>query len=245
MKNLSFLVSFFVAIHITFYGYFIITVKNVSSYFDSLGERVEIILFLNDGLTDMEKDNIFNQLRSDEIIERIEYTSKAEALEELKKDGEFEQQIKILDRNPLPDSIDVFLKLKSPEVIKETAEKLRRIEGVEDIYYTIVEAESLSTIEKTILIFKSWFNILYAVLFIFSSLLVSLAIPKKKPGYGVIDALIGTAFGYALLYFFHKEIFSKIFMNLSFLSRKELIIIAGIFIIAGVIVRLPKNVMEK
>lgn len=245
MKNLSLLGIFFIASAIVFCGVGILTVKNLTSYLGMLGERVEIVVFLNGSVTEDGKKALLEKINGMDIVEKTKYTSEAEALEDFRRYNEFSDQIKILDRNPLPATIDVYLKIKSPEAIKNTASEFRNMDGVEDVYSTSSEAENLVLIERIFNNIALWHRLIFAVFFLISAACLSMAVPKKKIIYGLADGILGAAAGAGCLYYLFYFIFTKNFKGILFFTNPELGVILILSLIAGVAVRIPKNVMEK
>jgi len=245
MKNISLLAVFFIAAGIVFCGFGMLTIKNLSSYLGMLGDRVEIVLFLNDSVSEEGKAAMLEKIGGIDVVEKTKYTSKDEALADFKRYNELSDQVRILDKNPLPATIDVYLKEKSPEMVRSVAIELRSMEGVEDVYFTSSEAENLVLLER---VFKKIVGLYYLLLSVFlaaSVLCLAVSLGKMKIIYGIIDAVAGAAFGIGGLYCMYKFIFIKNFKSVLFFTNPELGIIFVISLILGVAVRIPKNVMEK
>ena len=245
MKKLSVLVILFAAISMVFYGFFVLIVKNLSKSLSELSERVEIVAFIDDKLNDHQKKELIKKIENIKAIDRIKYTSKTEAIDEFRKNPEFAKQIKILEENPLPATIDIYLKKKDPETVKKIAEEIKILSGVEDIYYTSIEAENLLTINKTFTDLSRWLNLIFIMFVAISAISLSLAIQSKKIAFGMIDAIIGGGIGFYILYLMHKYIFMQNFKTPVFFSKPEIIISFAILVMICFMVRIPKNVKEK
>jgi len=245
MKHLSLLGIFFIVFSVIFFGFGMLTVKNLASYLGLLGDRVEIVLFLNDSIAADGKKALIEKINKIDIVEKTKYTSEEEALEDFRRYSEFSDQIKILDRNPLPATIDVYLKVKSPEMIKNAASEMRNMDGVEDVYSTSSEAENLVLIKRIFRNIVVWYRIVSAFFFLISAVCLSMAIQKKKIIYGIADGVAGAVFGTACLYYLCNFFFTKNFKNILFLTNLEMGIILIASLIIGVAVRIPKNVMQK
>ena len=161
MKKISIIVILFIAVSVVFYGFFALIVENLSYYLSVLEERVEIVAFIDDKLSDNQKNELIKKIENIKMIDRIKYTSKTEAMDEFRKNSEFAKQIKILGENPLPATADIYLKKKDPETVKEIAEEIKVLTGVEDIYYTSIEAENLLTINKTFQNLSGWLKFIF------------------------------------------------------------------------------------
>jgi len=245
MKKLSALVILFVTISTVFYGFFSLVTKNLSNSLSELSERVEIVAFIDDKLNDNQKNELIKKIENIETIDRIKYTSKTEAMDEFRKNPEFAKQIKILEENPLPATIDIYLKKREPETVKKIAEEIKILNGVEDIYYTSIEAENLLTINKTFNILSRWFNLIFVIFAVISVVLLSFTVQSKKIFFGIFDALISGGIGFYILYLMHKHIFIQSFKTPVFFSKSEILISSFILIIICLVVRIPKNVREK
>ncbi|MBI5574658.1 MAG: hypothetical protein HY919_08980 [Elusimicrobia bacterium] len=245
MKKLSALIISFVIILVVFYGFFSLIAKNLSNSLSELSERVEIVAFIDDKLNDNQKNELIKKIENIKTIDRIKYTSKMEAMDEFRKNPEFAKQIKILGENPLPATIDIYLKKRDPEIVKKIAEEIKILNGVEDIYYTSIEAENLLSINKTFNTLSGWFNLIFVIFAVISVVSLSLAVQGKKIFFGVIDAIIGGGIGFYILHLMYKHIFMQNFKTPIFFKNSEVVLTFIILIIVCLTVRIPKNVKEK
>ncbi|OGS45652.1 MAG: hypothetical protein A2539_07195 [Elusimicrobia bacterium RIFOXYD2_FULL_34_15] len=245
MRKLSLITIAFILISIISYGFFMLVLKNLSYYLSLLEERVEIVAFINDTLNNEQKSELIKIIENIDYIDKIKYTSKEQALEELKKNQDFSKQIKILAENPLPATIDIYLRKKDPETIKSVAEQIKPLYGIEEIYYTSIEAENLLAINKNFKNFSNWASWIFFLFYIISLIAVSMTSNGKNVIYGLIDGAIGGGIGFYILYLINKHLFVHNFNNQLFFSKSEIILISVILLIVGMIVRIPKNVLEK
>jgi len=244
MKKISFITIAFILVSTISYGFFILVLKNLSFYLSMLEDRVEIVAFINDTINEEQISSLIKNIEKVDYIEKIKYTSKEQALEEFKSNEEFAQQIKILAENPLPATIDIYLTKKDPKTVKNVAEQIENLFGVEEIFYTSIEAENLLTINKYFRDFSLWANWIFFLFFIVSLIAISLAMNDKIIVYGLVDGIIGGCAGLFFLNLIYKSLFIHNFNNQLFLTKSEVIIILLISIVVGVIVRIPKNVHE-
>ena len=245
MKKISLLVIFFIAASVIFGGFGVLMMKNLSSYLGMLGNRVEIVVFLSDSVSEDARAAILGNIGGMSAVEKTKYTSKEEALNDFMRYNEFSDQVKILDRNPLPATVDVYLKVKSPEAVKNAAGEIRNMDGVEDVYFTSSEAENLVLIERIFKNIAAWCCLLFAVFFLASAAGVALAIPKLGIIYGAADGAAGAVLGSGCLYLLYRYVFVADFAGIVFFTGAGLGIILLMSLAAGIIVRIPKNVMEK
>lgn len=245
MKKLSALVILFVTISVVFYGFFSLIAKNLSYYLSELSDRVEIVAFIDDKLNDNQKNELIKKIENIKTVDRINYTSKTEAMNEFRKNPEFAKQIKILGENPLPATIDIYLKKNDPETVGKIAEEIKILNGVEDIYYTSIEAENLLTINKTFNTLRGWLNLIFIAFAVISIISLSFVVQGKKIFFGIIDAIIGGGIGFYVLHLMHKYVFLPNFKTPIFFKNSEVVLTFIILIIVCITVRIPRNVKEK
>lgn len=245
MKKLSFPAIIFISITVVFYGFFLLVLKNLSYYLTLLEERVEIVVFADDKLTENQINLLIEKIKNIKTIEKIKYTSKPEALKEFKKNEEFAKQIKILGENPLPATIDVYLNKKDPETVNDAAKEIKLLHGVEDIYYTSIEAENLLSINKVFTELSRWGNSVFILFTVISLVAVSLTIKTKKIIYGIFDAILGGGIGFYILNSLHNHAFVPNFKTPLFFTKSEITVIFFVLIFAGMLMRIPGNVTKK
>jgi cell division transport system permease protein len=91
----------------------------------------QISLFLNMGATTGDTDRLHKQLAQHPGIARIEFTPRAQALEQLKKSTGLADVIGSLNRNPLPDAFIVYPKQGGAEALEALRNELAKLPGVE------------------------------------------------------------------------------------------------------------------
>lgn len=84
--------------------------------------KVSIRVFLKDGAANADVDNMQKQLLADPAVDKVDYTSKEQALKEFAATVD-QEMIDQLDGNPLPASLDV--QLKDPREVRAMAEKIK------------------------------------------------------------------------------------------------------------------------
>lgn len=236
----------FITFFIIFYGFCSLLIKNLALYFQVLEGQIEIVAFLEDNYADGEqKDHILKQIETIPTVKRLKYMSKEAALAKFKQDPEFAKQIKLLEENPLPATIDIYLNTKSPRTINNIVSQIKTIEGVEYVDYTATETENLNSIEKIFFFTVKWFNITLGLFVVVNLILLSLVVSAQKLIFEILDLIIGSLFGFMGLYLFYDYILVANIKNLIFFSAPELVLMCIILIIIGIIVRIPKNVVER
>ncbi|MFH0989643.1 MAG: permease-like cell division protein FtsX [bacterium] len=143
-----------IAISLLILSSFTILSLNANRIVESLRERVEMEAFLVDYLSPVEQSMIRDSIAAIEGIREVRYISKAEAATIFKE--EFGEDInRVLDHNPLPASIKIYLKdgyktVKGAEAIVLTVKAMK---GIEDVIYRKSLLEMLETRAQTLLLF--------------------------------------------------------------------------------------------
>lgn len=141
-----------VSISLLLLSFFAILFFNANSVVESLRNKVEMEAFLEDGLTAPETDGLLGKIRSVDGVSSVRYVSKEEAASIFKE--EFGEDIgKVLDFNPLPASVKIFLKdgYKTSQKAEIIYNAVKGINGVEDAIYRKTLLEMLDQRAKTFL----------------------------------------------------------------------------------------------
>ncbi|MBM4169129.1 MAG: ABC transporter permease [Ignavibacteria bacterium] len=131
---------------------FSILLINANSVIESLREKVEMEAFLSDAVSRKEADGIRAHIAALEGVSRVHFVSKEEAAEIFKE--EFGEDIhRVLDFNPLPASLKIFLSEGYRTAAKAEAIYLavNQIAGVEDVIYRKTLLEMLDRRAQTFL----------------------------------------------------------------------------------------------
>jgi cell division transport system permease protein len=133
-------------------GSFSILVVNANSVVESLREKVEMEAFLADYVTPIETSIVRDSIATLPGVREVSYVSKDSAAKIFK--DEFGEDIdKVLDFNPLPASIKIFLKdgYRNAKSANTIYEEVKNIRGVEDVIYRKTLLEMLDTRATTLL----------------------------------------------------------------------------------------------
>lgn len=119
-------------------GIFLFATANLRQLLTYAHEKVELVVFLENGVDQAGTDSLQARIAASDVIEEIRYVSADEALARLK--GEFEQRsylLEALEENPLPASFEITLKprYRFKDVIASLAEDVSQMPGVEDVSY--------------------------------------------------------------------------------------------------------------
>jgi cell division transport system permease protein len=120
------------------FGIFLLATANLREILRFAHGKVEIVAFLEDGLSPAGADSVLKEIEKIPFVERIKYVSPEEALERLK--GEFGNRSYILDEldeNPLPSSLEITLKpqYRLKDRVISVADRVEQLSGVEDVSY--------------------------------------------------------------------------------------------------------------
>lgn len=148
-------------------GYYLIN-ESIGYTVKRVQQKVEVVVFLHDGLEREKIDNIITEALSTLIVQEIKFASKEDAYNEFLKDPDMADIMKTFDGNPLPDSINIKLKEYSKDNINKVVKFFDSKEGVEDIQYGGSEIENLINIINVIKMIAG----AAGIIFIISALLV-------------------------------------------------------------------------
>jgi cell division transport system permease protein len=116
----------------------ILAVYNIDAATRRLPEKFSIMVYLSDKLSHQEVENIIDAAGRENIVEKVKYIPKDEALKDLK--ATLKDTAYVLDglgENPLPDAIEVKLKNSAmgPDTVQKFTQRLRAISGVAEVEY--------------------------------------------------------------------------------------------------------------
>lgn len=134
-------------------GFFLLVFINMQSAVNSLADRIEISVYLKDGLTEHEKDFLLSRIKDEPGIKKVTYRSKDEALAAFTKELKGQEAlIQGLDGNPLPASYEIAIdqRTMNPKRLEALAKKIAFNPGVEDVSYGRQGAELLSALYNLI-----------------------------------------------------------------------------------------------
>jgi cell division transport system permease protein len=134
-------------------GFFLLVFFNLQASVQMMGERLEVSVYLKDGLTDHEKDFLQSRLKAEPGIRKVTYLSRVQALDVFKKELKGQETLlEGLGQNPLPDSYEVNVD-RTYAVdgrLEALANKFSGYPGVEDVSYGRHGAEVLGGLLKLI-----------------------------------------------------------------------------------------------
>ena len=117
---------------------FILFFINATDFLDGWRKGVRIIAYMADGVSEEQRQVIVDAIQKSDAAEDIKFVSKEEAYKELKQNiGEQSSLLDGLDKNPLPDSLEITLKdgVRSQEDIERLANRISGLPNVDDVEY--------------------------------------------------------------------------------------------------------------
>lgn len=128
-------------------GFFLLLFTNLQTAMNTVRDRLEISVYLRDGITGPERDYLGTRLRSEPGVTKVSYLSKEQALELFKKQLAGQDALLAdLGENPLPESFEVGVDLREDgaERLALMAKRFAALPGVEDVSYGTEGAKALS-----------------------------------------------------------------------------------------------------
>jgi cell division transport system permease protein len=119
-------------------GIFLLITINLRAAIVAVQGQVEIVVFLKEGVRDVEVTAIDAFLRDHPAVRDVRFLTRDDALEEFRRElDEREYLLEALETNPLPDTFEVALfdDWKSTERLAELAEQVGGVAGVDEVKY--------------------------------------------------------------------------------------------------------------
>jgi Cell division protein len=135
-KLSMFAAVFTICVSLLLLSFFAILFLNANSVVNSLREKVEMEAFLNDQLSNDQITEVKGLVEMLDGIREVHYVSKEEAAKIFQQD--FGEDIfKILNFNPLPASLKIFLKegYKTAKHAENIVHQVKSLKGVDDVIY--------------------------------------------------------------------------------------------------------------
>jgi len=174
----------------------LITIYNVEIVTRTLPEKFTMMVYLKDGIEPKDIQKLISQLNGKEYVARAKYISREQALSELKRTlRDVSNLIEGLDENPLSAAIELRLKKESVtgSSVKNISTDIRKLPGVDDVYYEEKIAETVALLKTSIENFSLIILgiIIFVVLFVISST-VKILFYRRKSEIEIIKLLGAT-----------------------------------------------------
>ena len=163
----------------------LITIYNVEIVTRTLPDKFTMVVYLKDSMEPQDIKKLMGQLTGKEYVAGAKYISREQALTELKHTlRDVSNVIEGLDENPLSAAIELKLKKESVtgSSVKNVSADIRKLPGVDDIYYEEKIAETVSLLKTSIENFSLIILgiIIFVVLFVISSTVKILFYRRKN-----------------------------------------------------------------
>jgi cell division transport system permease protein len=174
----------------------IITIYNVEIFTKVLPEKFTMVVYLKDQVTPDDGKSLMRLLNAKDYVAGAKFISREQALSEMKRTlKDVSNIIEGLEDNPLSSAIELKLKKESVTAasVRDISADIRKLPGVDDIYYEAKLAETVSllktSIENLSLIILG--IIIFVVLFVISST-VKILFYRRKAEIEIIKLLGAT-----------------------------------------------------
>lgn len=142
-----------VALSLLILGMFLVMVLNLNNMASALESQVQISVYLQDGLTDLEVREVGTRITKIPGVVQVNFISKEEAMKRFKERlGEQQGLLNALgETNPLPNAFEV--KVDKTERVKPAAQAMMQLKGVENAKFGQEVVEQLFALTKMVRIF--------------------------------------------------------------------------------------------
>jgi len=250
-----------VTISLLILGISLLLVMNAQAFTRSLESGVEIRLFLDSGLSRVDVRDMERELKKTPGIATVEFISREEALEEMKKNLGDRQDILegLEEENPLPDAFRV--KAEKADNVPALAAELEEMKGVDQINYGRGMVEKLLAVIKWVRLAGGGLIIVLgvaALLLISTTIRLSLFARRKEIGImkylgatnwfvrfpflleGMILGFTGAVIASAMIYLGYISLVNRLDEVLPFVTlvtdRDTLLVVIGGLLGLGVVV---------
>lgn len=218
-------------------GVFILLMQNVNLGMSDLESKIQVQVFLKEGISRTDQENIEQNLNEISGVKNIEFEDKSKALEkfseQVSKNDESLLNNYDASNNPLPNSY--IVNLEKPESSKQVVSSLENLEGIESIGNDNNFTDKIISISRSV----KWIGIALSIIMVSVSVFlisntIKLAIYSRRKEIGIMKfvgatdwfirwpfviegaviGLLGTITANTLLYYIYKTAFVKINENL-------------------------------
>ncbi len=145
-KGMSLASVFAITAMMLILGLFFVMTVNINLFTEMIkADYDQVEVFLEDSVDEVEAQSIMDQVGSHDAVKEVEYRSKEDALNIMKKRwGENSYLLDTLGENPLPNSL--LITVDSLESANEVTDYINEFEGIEDVKYYKETVEKLTTV---------------------------------------------------------------------------------------------------
>jgi len=137
-----------IAVSLFVLGAFLTVAGNLGDVVSRWTEKIQIIVYLEEGIEDRVQQSLENRLREDPAVESVDLVDREQALERFR--ALFRDLSSLPDdlgENPFPASLEVNLRAthQSPSEVERLAAGFAEVPGVQEIQYDLLWIERLAT----------------------------------------------------------------------------------------------------
>lgn len=139
---------------------------NIAAFMDSLGEKNEIVAYVDDAVEESRLASLQEEIESIDYVESVEYVTKDEALAEYQQ--QFEEDASYLswfygDENPLRNEFRIQVSEKNLEEFESVSAKIAAMEEIANISDSQEVVNMLISLKKVMDILGFWIMIILAL----------------------------------------------------------------------------------
>jgi cell division transport system permease protein len=152
-----------IVITITMLGGYYIIQSGVTYFADSIRNRVEVVVFIKDGVSKQDVDALNGEASGLKDVREVKFVSKDDAYQEFAKDEEIGKILRTFDGNPLPDSLVLRFKEYSQASIREAVKYLEAKPAVQEVQYGAGDLENLLNVINAIKLIAGAAGIIFVI----------------------------------------------------------------------------------
>jgi cell division transport system permease protein len=152
-----------IVITITMLGGYYLMREAINHFMDRLQNKVEVVVFLNDGIEQGKIDNLIAEARTQPGVAAVNFVSKGDAYQEFAKDSEMRSVLDSYGSNPLPDSIVLKLTNYTKAGIAKITSYFKEKEGVDEVQYGGEEIENLLNVVNVVKLIAAIAGLIFAI----------------------------------------------------------------------------------
>lgn len=211
---------------------------NISHIIETVSEENEIVVFLDEDLTDEQVAAVGDQIRALEGVRQTVFTDRNKAFEEYKENATWDSN-SLLDsmENPIRNSYSIFL--TDIGLMSQVMDELKGVDGIATIRGREDVSEKLVQLKRVLSVVMLWFFavLLGVSLFIIANTVKLAMFARRKEinimkyvgatdGFirgpflveGVLIALLGSSIAWVMQRYLYLYIVQKVFAGVSFLE---------------------------
>ncbi|MEK7397008.1 MAG: permease-like cell division protein FtsX, partial [Candidatus Poribacteria bacterium] len=249
---IGFLSIIIVALTTMVFSLLLIITNHINTQFGVLKKSPFVVAFLEDGLDDLQREQIHKQIKGLPQVDAVLYVSKEEALQRTSR--MFGERREVLDgledMNPLPSSFEIEVKDQYLGDVKEVADAVKKLSGVAEVQNAEEASKLIKSVEMIALLIVAIMGLASIIIIFFSVTITTymrrdeikimrlvgssrafIRIPLLLQGLieGLLGSVLGVSIIYGLIYLYGILNLMILDINLeSFLSYEQMGAVVGV-----------------